>query len=240
MKNNQELPLVSIIIPTYQHADAVVACLNTIFVQSYSRIEVIVVDDGSTDGTKERLKPFLDKIEYIYQNNAGSNPARNAGWRRASGDFLLFVDADVVLNQDAIEKMVQAMLDHHEVSIVYSGFYFGRKRFAGFPFSVQRLREMNYIHTTSLIRAIDFPGFDESIKRLQDWDVWLTMVLQGKKAFYLPEILFSITIHGTSRIGSSWLPSFLYRFPWSILGWKPRQLRKYFEARDILFNKHGL
>ncbi len=233
-------PLVSVIIPTYNHATALPACLTSVLAQTYQPLEIIVVDDGSTDHTQDVLRAYTDRIVVIKQENAGSNPARNRGWHEAKGEYLLFCDADLVLRSEMITKMVQVLETHPDVSFAYSPFRFGWKRFVSPSWNPERLRQANYIHTSSLIRAKDFFGFDERIKRLQDWDIWLTFLARGKKGVLVPEELFSVAIHGTSRIGSQWLPSIAYKIPWQMIGWMPKRIKKYFDARTIIQKKHHL
>ncbi|MFA6130704.1 MAG: glycosyltransferase family A protein [Patescibacteria group bacterium] len=232
--------LVSIIIPTYQHADAIPACLNSIFNQTYSCIEIIIVDDGSTDRTQEVLVDYRNHATVIRQENQGSNPARNRGWREAEGEYLIFVDADIVMKPNLIEQLLQALETHADCSFAYCAFRFGWKKFRGVAFDALRLRKRNYIHTTSLVRAADFPGFDPAIRRLQDWDVWLTMVEKGKKGVLVPATLFTARIFGASRIGSSWVPSFFFSIPWKRIGWTPRLVTRYEEARKVIAAKHHL
>lgn len=234
------LNLVSIIIPAYNHASVLPKCLAHVFAQTYTEYEVIVVDDGSTDAIVEAVAPFFERIRLVRQENAGSNPARNRGWKEARGEFLLFCDADVVMRPDMVEKMVAALRANPEAGYAYSAFRFGWKLFPGATWSADLLRTVNIAHTTSLVRAVDFPGFDESIKRFQDWDVWLTMLSKGKGGVMVPEELFVAEIHGVSRIGSSWLPKIAYSIPWEKLGWMPRRVKKYRTAREIIAEKHGL
>ncbi len=87
-------PLVSVIIPTYNRAGFVVRAIESAFAQAYRNIEIIVVDDGSTDDTASVLSSYGDKIRYLYQNNSGVSSARNAGILRAQGVWLAFLDSD--------------------------------------------------------------------------------------------------------------------------------------------------
>ncbi len=230
--------LVSIIIPTYQHARILPQCLDSVFLQTYPDIEVIVVDDGSTDDTQDVLRLYADRVTIIAQKNSGSNRARNRGFAASYGTYIIFVDADVIMHPEMIARCVAALDDDREASIAYSDFRFGWKRFFTPTWDAERLHRMNYIHTTSLIRRSAFPGFDESIRRFQDWDVWLTMLEQKKRGVKVDGILFHCIIDGVSRIGSSWLPSFVYRLPWHMLPWVPQRIAKYEEARDVILAKH--
>lgn len=233
-------PLISVIIPTYQHASALPACVEAVFAQTYPNLEIIVVDDGSTDNTQEILKKYQDRVKSIHQDNQGSNPARNRGLQEAKGEFVICCDADVIMKPQMLEKMYQALVSRPEASYAYASFWFGWKHFAGQEFDGEKLRQTNFIHTSSLARKADFPGFDDKVKRLQDWDVWLTMLAQGKRGVWVPETLFTVSIHGASRIGSSWLPKIFYRIPWKKLGWTPRRIKKYEAAKDVIVKKHQL
>jgi hypothetical protein len=144
------------------------------------------------------------------------------------------------MKPDMIEKLVHALAAHPDCSIAYSAFRFGFKKFRGVPFDAQKLRHHNFIHTTALVRAADFPGFDPAIRRLQDWDVWLTMVEAGKKGVLVPETLMHAKTYGASRIGSSWLPKLFYAIPWKKLGWTPSTISRYQRAREIIAKKHHL
>jgi hypothetical protein len=105
-------------------------------------------------------------------------------------------------------------------------------------FDEDKLRQNNFIMTTSLMRRHDFPYFDESLKRFQDWDLWLTMSESGKVATYLPEFLFFIIPHKNGI--SSWLPKIAYKKPWSMLPFFKKRVMAYEEARKIIMQKHGL
>jgi glycosyltransferase involved in cell wall biosynthesis len=241
-------PLISVIVPTYQHAATLPACLDSILAQAGVGIEVIVVDDGSTDNTPAVLKKYANRVTVIRQENKGSNPARNRGLYAATGKYLMFADADVVLKPGMLTKCFATLESApSNVGYAYTGFRFGWKVFRGVPFSAARLRRVNYIHTTCLVKHSVFSGFDETIKRFQDWDVWLTMLERGFEGVLVPAssairggVWFNVRIEGASRIGSSWLPSFVYQLPWRWLPWKPARVSRYEAARKIIVKKHHL
>jgi glycosyltransferase involved in cell wall biosynthesis len=106
--------LVSIIIPTYNYGRFVFQAISSCFDQTYQDIEVIVVDDGSTDDTRSVVGQFGDRITYLHQDNQGVSAARNAGLDRANGDFICFLDADDYLLPDAIESMVSVLSHKHD------------------------------------------------------------------------------------------------------------------------------
>lgn len=106
------LPLLSVIVPVYNVAAYLPRCLDSLLAQSYSRLEVICVDDGSTDDSAAILDAYAAKdsrIKVIHQKNAGVSVARNRGLDAATGEFLAFVDADDWVEPDAYEKAVAAM-----------------------------------------------------------------------------------------------------------------------------------
>ncbi|HTK05509.1 MAG TPA: glycosyltransferase family A protein [Candidatus Eisenbacteria bacterium] len=238
METSSKKPTISIVIPTYQHAAEIPLCLASIFEQDFRDYEVIVVNDGSTDGTREALAPFMDRIAYVEQQNRGGNAARNRGWADAKGDYVLFCDADVIMRPDMLARMLETLRQHPEASYAYSSFKFGWKKFRLWPFDGQKLRQMNYIHTTSLIRREHFPGFDEKIKRLQDWDLWLTMLEQGHKGVWVPEYLFQCLPHQGGI--SLWVPKIFNAIPWRKLGIRMKNLEKLEEARRVMKEKHHL
>lgn len=229
--------LVSIIIPIYNQASKIGDCFESIQSQTYTNWEVVVVNDGSTDGLNEVIEKYQtlfpkEKFFYFSKSNEGSNPARNFGHTQAKGDYLLFCDADLVLEKTMIEKMVHVLDTHPHVSFTYSSFYYGPKLFQLFPYDENRLRTMPYIHTSSLIRAVDFPGFDPAVKRLQDWDLWLTLLKNGKKGEWINEPLFTVK---TSGHISTWLPKAAYK----LLPFLPA-VKKYNQSVKIIQQKHGL
>lgn len=226
---------VSVIIPVYNHAREIGPCLESIFNQTYHNFEIIVVNDGSTDDFAEHINIYKDRVKLINQENRGSNAARNRGFIESVGDLLLFCDADIKMGPDMIDAMVQSLDNHPEVSYVYSSFKFGFKNFKLWPFDEEKLKKMNYIHTTSMIRRQDFPGFDEKIDRLQDWDLWLTMLERGKKGWWIDEVLFRVRTRRHDK-KSEWVPRFFYKIPF----FKPRAVKEYFAAVKVIKDKHDL
>jgi glycosyltransferase involved in cell wall biosynthesis len=117
---SDSLPLVSVIIPSYNYIDYIGKCLESVLSQDYSRIELIVVDDGSTDGTVELLKNFGGISKLILQENRGVSIARNRGLLEATGDFIAFLDADDFWDVSKISKQVRVALSTQS-DLVYSG-----------------------------------------------------------------------------------------------------------------------
>jgi glycosyltransferase involved in cell wall biosynthesis len=234
-------PLVSVVIPSWNHREELVECLSSLEAQTYRPFEVIVVDDGSTDGTAARVARV--RVSYPFRfiqlmENKGAAAARNLGAKRSEGAFLLFLDADVELRPHAIERMVNELITHPDMDFVYSSFRFGWKLFRSLPFDVKVLRDIPYIHTTSLMRRSAFPGFDESLKKFQDWDLWLTVTERGGRGMEVPEELFRIKVRREGM--SHWLPAFFHKLPWKLVGWMPSELRKYRKWEKVVKEKHGI
>lgn len=232
------MPKISIIIPTYQHGDTIETCLLSLFNQIFKDFEIIVVNDGSTDNTTEVLEKYKDRIKIINQKNLGAPAARNKGFKESTGDFLIFCDADVKTRQEMLTKMLGTLEKHPEASFAYSSFMWGRKKFGLREFDAESLKKMNYITSTTLIRREHFPGWDEKLKKLQDWDLWLQMLEQGHTGVWVPEFLFTVKPRRTGI--SAWLPGFMYKIPWEKIGWTPKAITKYNEALRIIKDKHHL
>ncbi len=236
-------PTVSVIIPVYNHAHTLEDCLGTIvWGAEYCDMQVIIVNDGSTDNFHEALEKVLNKYpavkdlnpKVIDQPNLGAAAARNRGFKEATGEYVIFVDADTFCYPHMFAEMIERLSAHPDVSYVYSQFRFGWKKMRSRKFDAGALKINNYIDTTSLIRTKDFPGFDESLKRFQDWDLWLTMLEQEKVGIFINTVLYKKIISGRQGM-SSWLPSFMYKLPW-----KSEKVKEYEAAKEIVMKKHGL
>ena len=232
--------MISIIIPVYNQAEKLIKTLDCINKQSYQDYEVIIINDGSSDNVEAIAAEYLKKLEtpdhylFLNQTNHGAPAARNHGFRESKGDYLLFCDADATLHPQALEYMLAYLESNPSASYAYSSFLWGKKLFKLTNFDPEKLKRQPYIHTMSLIRRADYPvnGWDESIKKFQDWDLWLTMLEAGKIGVFVPEVLFTVSPGGTI---SSWLPSFAYKlFPFL------PAVKKYKTAMKIIKDKHGL
>jgi glycosyltransferase involved in cell wall biosynthesis len=121
---------ISVIIPTYNRAAFINRTITSVLAQTWKKIEVIVVDDGSTDNTRTILAPFLDypNFHYIYQENKGRSIARNEGFRISSGSWIMYLDSDDWLAENALEVLVELIQESAESQIVYANFNFKDKQ----------------------------------------------------------------------------------------------------------------
>jgi glycosyltransferase involved in cell wall biosynthesis len=222
--------MISVIIPVYNNYKELSKCLKSLEEQTFSDFEVILVDDGSDK--KEILSKSNLDIQFFKIEHGGAPNARNYGFKKSKGEFVLFCDSDMELKSNCLEKMYNALNSSPDKSYVYSDFKYGLKPFKFFEFDASKLKENNFVNTCSLLRRDDFLGFDETLERFQDWDLWLSLSEIDKTGVYIPEILFKANT-SSGRI-SNWLPSFLYNF--SFLS----RVKKYREAKAIVQKKHGI
>ncbi|MCP4399598.1 MAG: glycosyltransferase family 2 protein [bacterium] len=115
----RDAPLVSIIIPVYNCERYLAEALESVFAQTYRPIEVIVVDDGSTDNSANIAKHFAPDVHYCYQSNAGPGAARNRGIMLAQGTFLAFLDADDLWVKDKLALQMKVFDEQPEVDMVF-------------------------------------------------------------------------------------------------------------------------
>lgn len=122
MKNNN--PLISVILPVYNVEKYILQCLESISNQTYTKLEVIIVVDGATDKSYKIAKDYLEKdnrFHLIYQENAGSGPARNNGLNHANGEFVIFIDPDDWIKNDYIETLYKIYLANNVDLVITSG-----------------------------------------------------------------------------------------------------------------------
>ena len=115
MTDMENLPLISVVVPIYNIEDCLEKCVHSIIGQTYKHLEILLVDDGSTDHTGalcERLAETDDRIRVFHKPNGGSSSARNLGIREAKGDYIGFVDSDDFIEPDMYRQMVEYLLEH--------------------------------------------------------------------------------------------------------------------------------
>src|SRR3989338_6857241 len=190
------LPLVSVILPTYNCAAFLPHSIGSILAQTYNSYEIIVVDDGSTDNTKEVLYPFMQRIKYILlEQNKGLPTARNIGILSAHGKYIAFIDADDLWLPEKLQTDIEYFETHPEVSMVYSKHLnidqngrmldeASQKRLPSGNVFAQLFSEQNFINTSSVIvqkEVFKTTGlFDEQLFNCQDWDMWLRITFYFK------------------------------------------------------------
>lgn len=203
-------PKVSVVIPTYNHARYLPYALDSIINQSYANLEVIVIDDGSTDGTSEVVKPYRSNINYIYKANGGTPSALNHGLSVATGKYICWLSADDALIQDKVSKQVGLMESDPGLGFSYTSFVVidanGTKRYdvnsAYYPNKqemVTKLMEGCFINGSSVMMnssALKIVGnFDEGLPQAHDYDLWFRF-LRHYSCEFLAEPLLAYRWHG--------------------------------------------
>ena len=206
--------LVSVVIPSYNDSSYVKEAIHSVLSQTYENIEIIVVDDGSTDDTKEVLKEYKDRIKYHYQKNKGLSGARNTGMKLAKGKYISLLDADDLYHKDRVEKQVNFLENSSGCVFSYSGyrhFYDGKpdellklkyKYHSGNVF--KKLLRKNFIAPSGVLFRKDILDkigfFDESLKSCEDWDYWLRVSHEGLEFSYIPEAITFIRIRKSGNL----------------------------------------
>lgn len=201
MLNHSE-PLVSVIIPNYNHAQYLGDAIRSVLAQTYRNYEIIVIDDGSTDNSRAVATEFGERVNYIYQNNAGLSAARNTGINASNGSLIGVLDADDMYEPDYLNVLVAALQEHPDAAGVYCGYQFVDDLNRPLPQVEARqvkpdrlyaaLLEGNFFVPESIFlrRSVyeDVGLFDESLRACEDWDVWLR-VAKKYKLIHSPKIL---------------------------------------------------
>ncbi|HEV8725266.1 MAG TPA: glycosyltransferase [Candidatus Binatia bacterium] len=190
-------PIVSVVIPAYNVGCFLPETLASVFNQSYSNYEVIVVDDGSSDGTGETLRAYEGRLIYRHQQNRGPSAARNAGIRAARGNYIAFLDADDLWSRDKLKLQVDFMEQNPQIGLVFSDMeefdhektlcrsllertLLRSEMIAGRPAVVDAERKLlveDFIPTSTVLvrrECLTKTGlFDESLHFVEDRELWL-------------------------------------------------------------------
>ncbi|MBP3763022.1 MAG: glycosyltransferase family 2 protein [Bacteroidales bacterium] len=204
-----EQPLVSVIIPCYRKAQYLGATLESMQKQTYKAVEIIVVDDGSPDNTREVVEPFLSampNLRYIHQENSGVSTARNHGIRSSNGTYIMALDADDAIEPTYIERCADYLSAHPEVKLVYTlADTFGKRTGAWDlpPYTFEALLWTNMVHYCAMYRRKDFDrteGYNPNmVKGFEDWDFWLYLLRPEDRVHCIQERLFHWRVLEVSR-----------------------------------------
>ncbi|MEZ5659035.1 MAG: glycosyltransferase [Burkholderiaceae bacterium] len=194
-------PTISVVMPVYNGAETIAESIRSALDQSVPVHEIIVVDDGSTDGTIEQVQQFGDRVRIIRQNRGGNASARNQGVEAATGEWIAVLDADDIWAANKLERQVRLC---EKADVIYSATRnFGDCSYVGDTTSIAAqcqpedpLRALlidNYItHSSVLMRrraALAVGNYDASLKTACDWDLWLRLADAGYRFAGVPEVL---------------------------------------------------
>ncbi|MGD1705023.1 glycosyltransferase family 2 protein, partial [Dapis sp. BLCC M229] len=205
---NPVAPRVSVIIATYNNGHYILEAISSIFNQTYTSYEIIVIDDGSTDNTRQVLEPYLDKLRYVYQENKGVSHARNLGLEMARGEFISFLDADDFFLPDKLAKQVAIFDARPSLGIVHSGWRLINEK--GEKISdielwhnsleldletwvVWKPVTISMMFRKSWIKSAG--GFDTRWHHGEDIDLVLRLSINGCEAVWLPKITYCYRQH---------------------------------------------
>lgn len=206
--------LVSVIIPSYNRADYIDETIESVLAQTYSSIEIIVIDDGSTDNTREIVAKYEPRVRYVWQENAERGAARNHGLRLAKGEFIAFLDSDDVWLPNKVQKDIEVFNSQPNVGFVYSDIQIieaqgnlrrviKRKGFSGHVTS--HLLGKNFVSVgahlmrTQILR--DVGGFREErqLSCSEDYETWVR--ISTKTQFvHLPLATAKIRVHPNNSV----------------------------------------
>lgn len=205
--------LISIIIPCYNAEKWIEKCIDSALSQTYSPIEIIVVDDGSSDNSLSIIKKYGDKIRWASYQNGGASTARNRGIQLSQGDFIQFIDADDYISSVKIEQQIK-LLETLNVDVIYGDWcnqyhkLDGSIELADYK-THQPTDDMLYyilahnnIHTGSCLYKREVfekvSGFDESLKIAEDYDFFVRLAVANARFAHQPGCHYFYRIHSPS------------------------------------------
>ncbi len=201
---------VSVILPTFNRVELLAASLDSVAAQTFSDYQIIVVDDGSTDGTREYVQSRREPIVYCYQENQGVAEARNHALRLVHSEFVAFLDSDDLWKPRFLEASVRRLREDPGLDLVFSRFTSTDPDGRVLPRHNKRSREgditaplfaSTFIHTSSVvarahvIRAAG--GFDGRLSHNEDYDLWLRLSMRHRFGL-IPEPLCLRRCHPNS------------------------------------------
>jgi glycosyltransferase involved in cell wall biosynthesis len=221
----KQSPLVSIIIPTYNDAHVVCEAIDCSLNQTYNHFEIIVVDDGSTDNTERLAKEkYGTRIRYIRQDNKGLSSARNTGIRHASGEYLQFLDADDLIDQNKISIQMKLLQNIVGIALAYSDYirsdikdvkriYEGRmspvlqkeKPFDDIMMKWETELSIPphcFLFDSAIFREYGI-SFDENLPNHEDWDCWMNIFALHPKVVFTDKPLANYRIRPGSMCANA-------------------------------------
>lgn len=244
-------PKVSVIVTCYNYGKYLAECLDSVADQTYDNVEVIIVDDGSTDDTGIIAADYVLKRStpekpwrYIRTENSGQ-PAypRNHGVSESNGELILCLDADDMLMPTMIEECVQALRMHPEASIVYTGvtcFGDSNQQWAAPPFDAGRLILQNYITCASVYRKEMWEavgGYKTNHRGVEDYALWVEASGLGYRGINIPRQLWRYRVHKDGIFASDVTPNFEAKFRTIVLNnphlYPPQMVTLAKEGKDV-------
>jgi glycosyltransferase involved in cell wall biosynthesis len=200
-----EQPLVSVVIPAYNHGSYLDAAIRSVLEQDYPRVELVVIDDGSTDNTRQVLSKYEGQFHIESQPNKGQVATLNKGWLMSRGQILAYLSADDLLLQGAIRHAVRCLEENADAALTYCDFNLIDPRSA----FVRRITTPNFDYREMLTKFLCPPGpgaffrrsafekaglWDASFRQMLDYEYWLRLGLCGR-FIRIPLVLAAFRVH---------------------------------------------
>jgi glycosyltransferase involved in cell wall biosynthesis len=209
--NNFNTPLVSVVIPTYNRAGVIERTIDDVLQQTYSPVEIVVVDDGSTDDTQARLAKYGKRIRVVSQENGGSSAARNRGIQEANGEIIAFQDSDDLWHPTKIERQVVLLrkLGSNIPCCICNAIFRFKEGPDSLTFDISVLRTSHeqglwlnpaevlatrflFFNQAAAIRRealLQVGGYNPTLRYLEDWELALKLALLGQPWAFIQEPL---------------------------------------------------
>lgn len=204
-----DAPAVSVIIPNYNHARYVGQAIASALAQTYRDYEIVVIDDGSTDNSREVIAPFMDRVRYVWQLNQGLSAARNTGVRESRGRYIALLDADDIWFAGYLAALVALLEANPRAGAAYSGWRYIDANGALLPQQSTRTVPPDQFYTTLAYTNFLVPSgvlarracleqagpFDVSLRAVEDRDMWLR-IARHHSIVGVPRALVGYRTHG--------------------------------------------
>jgi glycosyltransferase involved in cell wall biosynthesis len=205
----ERVPWVSIVIPVYNGEDYIESAINSVLRQDYPCLELIVLDDGSTDDTRRKLKQYGERLHWQSHPNMGQAGTLNKGWAMSKGEILGYLSADDLLLPQAVSTSIRYLNSHSDAVMTYCDFNLID------PDSniVRRARPTDFDYRDMVVNIVCPPGpgvffrrqaferaggWNGDYRQMPDYDFWLRLGLVGR-FLHIPEVLASFRVHNASQ-----------------------------------------
>jgi len=216
----QSKELVSVIMPAYNASNYIHEAINSVIAQTYSNWELIIVDDGSTDKTAEKVQSWLEKesrIQYFYQENGKQGKARNLGISKSKGYYLAFLDADDLWMPEKLEIQVKEIQENN-VDLVFSDSYrfvnqevcdvskrmnvkttfFSGKKALQLFLEANRIPILTVLVKKEKVEAVGCFSESINIQNVEDYHLWLKLLISNAKFYSFDAVLAKYRLHNNS------------------------------------------
>ncbi len=245
------MPKVSVILPAYNCARYLSESISSALAQTFADLELLAIDDGSTDETRDAVSRFLPdaRVVYIRQDHLGLSSARNRGIEASRGDYIAFLDGDDLFLKDKIEKQVRALDRGRAIDVSYTSerYFLAGAKNESLPSPYEKfsgdllffLKRSNFIHiSTAMVRRSSLDGirFDPLLKSHEDWDFFLRLAAKASRFSCIREELSLIRVRKGSMTEANPVMDSSRR----IVGERGKKIWKELKERRALTTRKGI